>query len=394
MAGVTGASTGTRSGAGTGSSADTQVARRRGAHKANPGDARRVNRGLLLAALHREGQLSRAELARLSGLTPASVSNVMRELLDEGIVAELGQVAGAIGKPATLVGIDPGGRDLLCVDLSDRDELRAAVVDLSGAVRARRSRPRNGATGEAAVALTAELVEEIAGVSDRTVLGLGVGTPGLVDDDGVVRNAAHLGWEETALAERLASATNVAIHVENDANAAAAGELAFGDGDHRDLLFVRVNEGLGAGLVLDGEPHRGPGFAAGEIGHVVIDPDGRPCPCGRTGCLETIISAPALAESIAGLGPDEARATLADAAGRLGAALALVTSALDVGDVVVSGPESLLDDHFCEAAQDAVRARVLPSLAEHVHIRRGAHGDDAVLIGAAAIVAARELGIR
>src|SRR5829696_1340942 len=123
---------------------------------ATPEDARRANRSLLLGALHRQGPRSRADLAKHTGLTRATVSAVVRDLLDDGLVEELGlDLAGGVGKPATLVGIDADGRHVVCLDLSEPAQVVGALVDLGGKVVARRTYDRAAATGPAAVALVA-----------------------------------------------------------------------------------------------------------------------------------------------------------------------------------------------------------------------------------------------
>lgn len=154
----------------------------------------------------------------------------------------------------------------------------------------------------------------------------------------------------------------------NDANAAAVAELTFGTGESTNLLVVRVDQGVGAGLVLDGSLFRGAFSAAGEIGHVVVDPDGELCACGKRGCLETEIAAPALAELLADVGSREID-VLRCAGERLGAALAPVISALDLTDVVLSGPEPILSETFRSAAVRELAARTMPEIGDRLVIR-------------------------
>ena len=171
---------------------------------ATPEDARRANRSLLLGTLHRDGPASRADLAKTTGLTRATVSAVVRDLLDDGVVEELGlSTTGGVGKPATLVGIDADGRHIVCLDLSEPAQFVGAVVNLDGKVVVRRTYDRKGKTGRAAVTLVRRICRELLADADRPLLGIGIASPGIVDADGVVVTAAHLGWEHVPLGAEL-----------------------------------------------------------------------------------------------------------------------------------------------------------------------------------------------
>lgn len=361
---------------------------------ATPEDARRVNRSQLLGTLHRDGPTSRAALAKITGLTRATVSAVVRDLLDESIVEELGvHATGGAGKPATLVGIDADGRHVACLDVSEPAQFVGALVNLDGKVVQRRTYQREGKTGKAALALAKRVCTDLVAGAERPLLGIGVASPGIVDRDGVVTTSTHLGWSQLPLADELATKFSLPIAVVNDANAAALAELTFGDGTATNLISVRVDEGVGAGLVLDGRLFTGSSFAAGEIGHVVVNPQGAPCACGKHGCLETEVSEPLLKGRLEADGADETE-ILRRAGEHLGAALATVLSALDVTEVVLSGPQTVTTEAFREAAVQAIVARTMPGIAERLVIRPGVFGFDDVIIGAAARVLDLELGLR
>jgi predicted NBD/HSP70 family sugar kinase len=363
------------------------------ASKQGPEDARRANRSLLLRALHHGGPTSRADLAKLTGLTPASVSSVVRDLLDQELVEELGtRVDGGVGKPATLVGIRPDSRYVVCLDLSEPEQFVAGLVDLTGKVVVRRSYARDERTGRRAETLVKRICHDLVADADRPLLGIGVASPGIVDDQGTVTTAAHLGWTDLDLGVRLSARASVPVHVVNDANAAALAELVFGAGEAQNLILVRVDEGVGAGLVLDGALFTGNRSAAGEIGHVVIEEHGEPCACGKRGCLETVVSEPLLGKRLGADGADEAD-VLGHAGSRLGVALSTVLGALDICDVVLSGPASVTSEAFRNATRDEIAARTMPNIADRLVVRPSTFGFDDVLIGAAALVLDRELGI-
>lgn len=376
--------------------------RGRTARRAVPGDARRHNRALVLRTLFRDGPLSRADLARATHLTRVTASDLVGELLDEGLVEELGtRSRKGVGKPATLVGIVADARLVLSLDLSDDEQFRGALVDLSGKVVERAAVRRGERRGDAALGLLATLARDLAERAERPLLGIGAGSPGVVDPAGRVLEAPNLAWHETDVAGQLSRVVGssdgahepVRAHVTNDANAAALGELSLGGPAGRSLLLVKIGYGVGAGLVVDGHLVMGEQFAAGEIGHVVVDPDGDPCACGRQGCLETAIAAPLLRRRLAGLDVDEAQAAKRAAGSTLGTALAPVISALNLREVALSGPIDILDETFRRGALDAVRSRTMPAIGDHVDVRLSSLGEDDVLLGAAMLVLDQELGV-
>lgn len=372
--------------------------RGRATRRAVPGDARRHNRALVLRTLFRDGPLSRADLARATSVTRVTASDLVGELLDEGLVEELGtRPEQGVGKPATLLGIVADARLTLSLDLSDDEQFRAALVDLSGKVVERVAAPREQRTGDAALALVTRLAADLADRAERPLLGIGIGSPGVVDPAGVVLEAPNLGWHDVDIARHLAATltgagattATTSTHVANDANAAALGELSLGGPAGRSLLLVKIGHGVGAGVVIDGHLVVGDRFAAGEIGHVVVDPRGDACACGRRGCLETAIAAPVLRRSDAA-----GKGRRASAAGRkLGVALAPVVSALNLREVVLSGPLDVLDEAFRRAALAAVQSRTMPAVGDNVDIRLSHLGEDDVLLGAAMLVLDRELGV-
>src|SRR5829696_279585 len=360
--------------------------------KAVPGDARRHNRSLVLRSLFLSGPLSRADLARETHLTRVTTSDLATELLGEGLIEELGtRTDQGVGKPATLLGVVRRSRLTITLDLSDDELFRAAVVDLAGTVIERRASKREGRTGARAVELATELAGELVDSAEGPLLGIGVGSPGVVDPAGVVLEAPNLDWFGVDLGRHLADRLGVATYIANDANAAALGELGAGGSTDRSLLLVKVGQGVGAGLILDGQLVLGDRFAAGEIGHVVVDPRGDDCACGRRGCLETVIAAPLLRRRLA---EAELPHRVRSAAGRrLGVALAPVISTLNLREIVLSGPLDLLDTAFIEAALDTVRDRTMPAVGDNVEVRSTTLGEDDVHLGAARLVLDRELGV-
>jgi predicted NBD/HSP70 family sugar kinase len=354
-------------------------------------DARRHHRSLLLQQLFRVGPASRADLARTTGLTRVTVSDLVGELVGDGLVEELGAPAESrVGKPPTLVGLAADSTHVVGIDLSADDRMTGAVMNLLGQVRARRELELGGARGAEAVALVQRLARELIAATDRPVLGIGVGSPGVVDADGTVVDAPNLGWVDTPLSTSLSEATGVPVFVANDANTAALGEHTFGETGDGGLMVLRVGTGVGAGLVLEGSLLHGHLGAAGEIGHVVVDPHGEQCACSRRGCLETVLAVPHLRRRLAAGDRD---AVLAAAGEQLGATLAPVVGTLNMHEVVLSGPTELLDGPLRIAADRTIRERTMPVSSAGLVVRTSTLGEDVVLVGAAVLVLAAQLGV-
>ncbi|WP_411098336.1 ROK family protein [Streptomyces sp. x-45] len=284
------------------------------------------------------GGISRLELAERTGLTPQAVSKITARLREDGLAAEAGRRASTGGKPRTVLRLVPEAGHALGVHL-DRDELRAVLVDLDGAVVGeRRCALDLGAGAETVVEGVAraagELVADALRPSGRALgdvpglLGLGVALPGPLDH---VRGVLHRvtgfpEWDGFPLRDALARRLGVPVVVDKDTNAAALG-LALGGagGDGRSFAYLHLGTGLGAGLVIGGGVHRGARTGAGEFGHQVIQLDGPPCTCGARGCIEALC-----------LGA-VARGDLAEAARVLGAGVANLAGLLDIDLVLLGG---------------------------------------------------------
>lgn len=360
--------------------------------KALPSQAREHNRSLVLQTLAVHGTLSRADIARETGLTRVTVSDLVAELIEGALVIERGQRPGSRpGKPATLLEIDKDAQHIVGVDLSDLTTFRSCVVDLEGTVLTTHELATDGATGAEAVRLAAEVTALAVRAATAPLLGVGVGTPGIVDSWGTVLTAPNLGWSDLPLQRLLAEELLVPVHVANDANAAVMAERRFGEGSG-DLLLIRVGGGVGAGILVDGVPRLGAHSAAGEIGHVVVGTDGGPpCACGKAGCLEAWLSVPSLRRVLAGAADRER--VLEEAGRRLGIAMAPVVGTLDVSEIAISGPADLLDGPLIDAAVRTLRERMLAASHDALRVRLASLSEDIVLRGSAAIVLAAELGV-
>jgi N-acetylglucosamine repressor len=380
------------------------VARTEFPPKATHAKTRAHNAALVLRALYDLGPISRADIARLTGLTRTSVGEQVSDLEREGLAIDVGRGPSTGGKQPTLVALNANARTIITLDLGERT-FTAALANLRGEIATRTSRDLDGRDGDDAVALVHELIEEVRAAATTPILGIGVGTPGIVDQTGTIRWAVRLDWQDLPLAQILTERHGLPTVVANDSRAAAFATYLFkGDVRPANLVVIKVGRGIGAGMILRDQLFGGDGEAAGEIGHVVIDPDGDACHCGRYGCLETVASAPAVLKasgepSLAALaakaadGDDRALGVVRTAGRALGGAIAHLVGALDVRQITLVGTVTALGEPWLEAIRHEATGRSLAATGNETQIDDGGTGDDVTLLGACALLLTRELGL-
>ena len=399
------------------------------ATKATHQQTRAINQGLVLRTIYDLGPISRADIARLTELTRTSVSDLVGDAIAEGLVEEVGRGPSSGGKAPILVQVVENAKVVIGLDLGEQ-AFAGALVDLRGGILRRIDVPVPSRDGEAALAAVERLVDElVAAAPEGRLLGIGVGTPGLVDTaDGEIKWAVNLDWQNLPLGHILNERTGLPTFVANDSRAAAMGEYLF-DVKRRapNLVAIKIGHGIGAGIVLGGELFEGDGFGAGEIGHTSVVDDGVECRCGRFGCLETVASSRAVvaqAQEAAERDPqgelarrlaraasegreptvedvaqavragDEEARRIAAAAGRwLGRAVAALIGTLDVRHVVLLGNVTHLGDPWLDAVRDEAGRRALTLLSRETRIEVGGAAEDTVLLGASALLMTRELGL-
>jgi predicted NBD/HSP70 family sugar kinase len=366
------------------------------------GATRRFNLGALLRLLHQAGPLSRADLTRHTGLNRSTIAGMVSELAALGLVREEHpREPSGVGRPSPLVRVveDP----LVIVANPDIDAVSVASVGLNGQVCERRVETTTGppSPAEAAeiiAALTADLGRS--GTDNNRLLGIGIAVPGLVNRGrGEVAEAPHLGWRCEAFAERVTAATGLPARIANDASLATIAEANFGAGRGvNDFIYLNGSaSGIGGGAIVAGQPLYGAAGYAGELGHQIVNPAGRPCHCGRIGCLQTEVDRARLMAA-AGLPPGDAH-LLADriAAASTGALASEVQRqvrwlALGIANgMLLLNPERVILGGFLSALHQAadqalttlVRQATFPAVTEHATITAAALGADLLAIGAA-----------
>ncbi|MBG6084623.1 ROK family protein [Zhihengliuella flava] len=364
-----------------------------------PSHGRAHNLSVVLQTLYSEGAMSRADLSRVLGLTRVTVSDLVSELLGRNHVVELGQSDKVRpGKPATLVDVNRRGLQIIGLDLAENSVLRGAVLDLDGNILHRTETVLSNERGEDVTQLVLALVRDTIAAATAPLLGIGAGSPGVVDADGRVLTAPNLAWTDVPLRDLLESESGLPALVANDADAAVLAEYTFGAGAD-DMILVKVGRGVGSGLMVNGQRARGVHSAAGEIGHVVVGTDGGlDCTCGKTGCLETWLSVPSLERGLTAAAdaaePQAAANAVLETAGeRLAVALAPIAGALDLAEVVLSGPTHLLDGVLRASVERTLTARMLPQRPPQLTIRLAKEPQDVVLRGTAVMVLWNQLGV-
>lgn len=392
---------------------------RRGTNLPRMGD---FNQTVVLDAIRRSpAGLSRVELATISGLSAQTLSNIARRLLDQDLVTESGKVQNGRGKPRTVLRLNPSARFAVGVHL-DPAVITFVILDLSGQVVAH-SRRRTPLTPDAEVVIremgeaVGDLLTE-AGVDADRVLGVGVASPGPIDAlRGVVVDPPHLlGWHRVPLRESLSAVTGLPVVLEKDVAATAVAEIW---GSHSEspenFIFVYLGTGIGMGLVSGGVVLRGTSQNAGEVGHIVVDPDGPYCFCGLRGCVavtcmpqnlvEEAVRAAILPRPVdkadpgaveaaflelcarAQDGQADARAIIDRSAKRLAKAVSVLTNALDFDRVIFGGPYwPLLADAYLGLVPDTLAELTVAPHSSAIRVEGTAFGTDVGAIGAACTV--------
>jgi glucokinase-like ROK family protein len=374
---------------------------------------RDLNRSRVIGALRDRGKASRAEIARATGLSRSTVSSIVSDLIDAGLLSEHREATGvahgeAGGRPPVLLSLNPSAGLAVGVDFG-HTHLRVAVSDLSHDILAesRREQDVDHSAGEGLDAATEVMdkVLEEADVDRERVLGVGMGLPGPINrSTGTVGSSSILpGWVGVDAAAEMERRIRLPVYVENDANLGALAEFVWGAGKgHSDVVYIKLSSGVGAGLLLGGRLHEGAGGTAGEIGHMPAQNGTEICRCGSRGCLETVASARAIAgqlsasrgepvstqkllELTANRNPAASR-LIAEAGREIGVALAGLVNLVNPDCVIIGGDLSAAAELITEPVLESIRRYALASAAEQVTVVPGVLGERAELLGALALV--------
>lgn len=387
-----------------------------------PRSLRYLNRLTILQLLRAQGPISKADLARISAISPPTVSKVIDDLHANGLAEVVGETtpSAAGGKRAKLYRFNSKAVRVGAV-LMAVDGISAAVCDgeahlLLKAFRSFGSDRSPKKVAAAIVALLKELLSELA-LTPRDLLGVGIGVPGLTDSaQGIINFVPHLqGWRDVPLGQWLVDALQVPVLLDNESHVQALAEYYRGQGaDCDSLICVETGIGLAAAFLFEGQLYRGAGNTAGEVGHMTIQEDGPPCECGNRGCWEVLASitwladqasqamksgrqssiplhdevkAQAAAVYAAALAGDALALELVSAHGRhFGTGIANLINALNPRRIILHGESIAGGLPFLQAILQAVQERTLKRPRELVEIVFSDLGDDVGLIGATSLV--------
>jgi glucokinase-like ROK family protein len=383
---------------------------------------RRLNTALVMDCLRTHGPLSRAGLSAAVGLNRSTVSSVINDLLEENFVREIGLQPSERGRPGMLLELNPDGGCAVGVEIGV-DFLSVVLTDFIAQVLWRQRITSNPQDEQSAIIERAEgIVQEALEIGEGRglrLLGIGLGVPGLVDiRQGNLVFAPNLRWRNVPFRQMWTRRFHLPIFVENEANAAALGEYYSGVArDVQNLIYLSAGIGLGGGIIIKGKLFRGSGGYAGEIGHMTVDPDGEICGCGKRGCWETVVGPRAIVrrvkEALESGGKSQIRTLVkndlnridvdvvvrAAQAGDLVALTALeevgVQLGIGIGNlvntfnpqmVVLGGVLSLASPFLLPVIEETVQEHALEQPYEIVKIAASAHGADACVMGAVALV--------
>lgn len=332
--------------------------------------SREQHLGALFEAVLTRGPLSRRDAARLTGLSAASVTKLVKPMISHGYLVENVREAGVPGRPQIPLQVDPGRHHAVGIKLMD-GEIVGVVADLHAEVQSSHRMKYDDTSPDGVVSVIDEMTGillERSPVDRSRLLGIGIGLGGHVNGStGVVVESPFLGWRDVPLRQLVADRMRLPVVIENDVNTLAVAEQWFGAGSSfPSFALVTIGVGVGCALVLDGQLWRGVSGAAGEFGHMVVDPDGPVCHCGKRGCLEAVVGDTAIAAAMSAAagrritkvsqvvaqahdGDPDARQVFTQAGVALGRAIAALLNLLNPPLVILSGEGMTASDLFIDA---------------------------------------------
>ncbi len=373
------------------------------------------NRDLVLRTVFEHASISRAEIARQTQLTRATVSDLVSELMEAGLVEEVGYGSSSGGKNPILLVLKANSRYLIGCNLA-QDRFIGSVVNLRGEIMETVEIPFTGTDGEQALTHVYEILDQLCCKEWNPIVGIGIGTPGLVNTRaGVVVDAVNLNWKDVPLARLLSDRYQLPVTVLNDSQATAIGEFVY-SGNYRsdeNVIVINVKHGIGAGILINGRLFQGDGGGAGEIGHILIDENGPLCRCGRKGCLETIASTRAIVqrannllkeypESILAGITEELRLddirdaydqsdplavrVISDAAGAMGKSIASLVGTLNIRKIVFTGYMNRFGESWLDKIRQSMNQSALVRLSSDTRLVFGDLGFKACVLGSSAFM--------
>lgn len=385
---------------------------------------RDVNLALVLQLLLQRRRSTRTELGRLSGLSKATVSVIVSDLVGQGFATPVGSQQQGRGRSRTVLEFNPRARTVIGAQVQD-DVCTAVLTDLDGHVYQQAESELRGADVGAVVEAVIQAVECVRDTAESPILGLGVGVPGDVDRDGrQIMSAVSHGWSDVPIADVLEERLGLPVVAANRAKVAALGQLEAGERSRAyDLIYIYLGSGVIAGLVIGGQLCSGRNGGAGDIGHVTVQPNGALCGCGNRGCLHTVASEQAilalgrayarqaepscllrtltdghlarLTLPVIGEAVHQADATAVRMVEEVGTWLGIVAgnlvTTLNPDAVVLGGPTTVLGEPLLKAIRAEVESRAVTEASDKLDITFSQRGNASGAAGAASLWISRVL---
>jgi len=374
--------------------------------KATHQQTKQHNQDLVLKTFFDNQLISRAEIARMTKLTRATVSDMVAALIEEGLVKEVGYGSSIGGRSPILLSLNADSRYLIGLNLA-QDKFIAAVVNLRGEIKEMCEAPVGSDNGEQALQTVYQILDQLVATDWKPIVGIGVGTPGLVNArQGVVVSAVNLDWHDLPLAHLLEARYRLPVSVMNDSQAMAIGEFVYSGAYKSDdnLIVVNVGYGIGAGILINGHIFQGDGGGAGEIGHVAVQENGILCRCGKYGCLETVVSTRAIVQraqilaeatnpqitSLESLetaflaGDPLAQRVVTDAGHYLGFSIASLVGTLNIKSIVLTGEMACFGKTWLQSVRESMSQAALPRMVQDTRLEIGKLDFRGCILGASA----------
>lgn len=370
-------------------------------------DVQKLNQVSVLQAIRQNQAICRRQIADLVGLTPGTVTNIVRDLIASGYVVETGYLPGRKGRRAVGLGINPQGFHVLGVRLSRSSVVCRVFNPMADVVLARKVAIADFDQADQVLQVLLTLMEEVVEESGvgQSLKAIGVSTPGPLNlrEGKITHLHGNVHWRDVPIRSLVQDHFGVPTILEHDANAAALAEVLFGAGkEGQNVLYIAVGRGIGAGLVLGGEVYRGFMGTAGQIGHLSVDLNGPKCECGGTGCLTNYASSKAFLRKIreqlgqecaswerllhlAQEGHPTVVQAVQEAAIYTGAAAASAVNLLNPELVIFGDEMTEFGSLWLEPARETLLARLAPEIRASTQVRLSAFGQEAFLLGTGAI---------
>jgi N-acetylglucosamine repressor len=373
---------------------------------------RAINRSAVLNTVKAHGPISRTDVARITGLSAATISGITSDLISSNLIFEKEAGSSSGGRRPILLALNPRGGFVIGLKLTELN-ITAALTDLEANVIAKDTCPLEGHSLQMVVNCIAKTVSTLIDkgkIQQDLLLGVGIGLAGIIDDEsGVLRHSPIFGWRDVPLKTTLQKRLDVPVYVDNDVNTLTITEQWFGAGqDVENFLTVTIGRGVGLGIIIHGKLYHGARGGAGEFGHTVVDPNGPLCDCGNRGCLETLIADPWLLRQanevfnqgsspkkissvdelvkLAEGGDKGAIAIFSRAGDALARALANLINVLSPKLIIISGEGVRAGEFLFNSMYISIEKYVMPGLLEDTEVRIDLWDDDAWARGAAGLV--------